>query len=381
MYTGRILEQTKKKYVAFLKDICNIETPSGDADSINKLVDVITDFAENLGLETQRYTFPKSGDFLKITLQGNPMLKPAVFMAHMDTVHQVGSFGEMPVSEDGDFLRGPGVMDCKGGIATGLLAMELMREKENRRPVEFLLTPDEEVSGVFSGEEGFSLIKDTAKNAVAVFNLEPGINTGITVCRRGILKFRVNVTGIAAHAGNGYFEGASAIKEAAHMILEIEGLSRKDGATFNCGVISGGTVVNTVPDRCFFEIDVRVTDYEQIEYCKNQIFAMAQQTVVKGTKREISLISQRPPMEKTEKNLWLLSKWNRAAEVLGIQPFAEITRGGGSDAAYAVIAGAPTLCSCGTVGFDEHTKNERIDLSTMEQRVKLLLNTIDLLEE
>lgn len=381
MYTGCVSEQTKKKYVDFLKDICNIETPSGDVDSINKLVDFIQVFAEGLGLETKRYMFSKSGDFLKVTLQGNPELKPVVFMAHMDTVHPVGSFGETPVLEDGDFLLGPGVMDCKGGIATGLLAMELMREKENRRPVEFLMTSDEEVSGIYSGEEGFSLIKETAKNAAAVFNLEPGIHKGITVCRRGILQFRVSISGIAAHAGNGYFDGASAIKEAAHMILKIEGLSRKDGPTFNCGVISGGTVVNTVPDRCFFEIDVRVTDYEQMECCKNQIFAMAQQTVVKGTKREISLISQRPPMEKTEKNLWLLSKWNRAAEALGVQPFAEITRGGGSDAAYAVIAGTPTLCSCGTVGFDEHTKNERIDLSTMEQRVKLLFNTIDLLEE
>ena len=143
MYNGCVSDQTKKKYVDFLKDICNIETPSGDVDSINKLVDSVQVFAEELGLETKRYMFSKSGDFLKVTLQGNPELMPVLFMAHMDTVHPVGSFGETPVSRDGDFLFGPGVADCKGGIATGLLAMELMRVKGNRRPVEFLLTPDD----------------------------------------------------------------------------------------------------------------------------------------------------------------------------------------------------------------------------------------------
>ncbi len=373
--------QLKEKYIRFLEEICRIETPSGNVENINKMADVIEEFARALGFETQRYPFSASGDYLKITLPGDPVRKSVLMMAHMDTVHKVGSFGENSVVRDGDMLYGPGVSDCKGGIATGLLAMELMQAKEKHRSVVFLLTPDEEVSGSLSGETGISLIKETAANAAAVFNMEPGQPGCVTVGRKGILKFRVDVTGVSAHAGNGYFVGASAIKEAAHMILEIEGYSKEGGPTFNCGVISGGTTVNTIPEKCTFEVDVRVSDAAEAEKCRELVLKQEHTTVVKGTKRKVLLYAYRPPMEKAEKNFWLLSKWNASAASLGIKEYQGVTRGGGSDAAYSVLMGTPTLCSCATVGRFEHSRKETLDLSTMTERVKLICATTDSIEE
>lgn len=59
--------------------------------------------------------------------------------------------------------------------------------------------------------------------------------------------------------------------------------------------------------------------------------------------------------------------------------FKGIKKGGGSDASYTVLAGVPTLCSCGMVGFNEHTISEKLDLLTFDERVALIATTINLI--
>ena len=372
--------EMKEKYIELLYSLCMIETPSENKRNIDKMADIIQCFATECGYETERFSFEKAGDFLLVKTAGYATEKPVLLMAHMDTVHKEGDFGEKIVTRDGDWLYGPGVMDCKGGIITGLCVMELLsREKKLQRPVYLLLTSDEEISGRFSDEKGFDIITNMAKASCAVFNLEPGRPGKITVERKGILRISVEISGVAAHAGNAYFDGASAIKEAAHMVLEIEKMSQKDGITFNCGIIKGGTVVNTVPDKCTVDVDIRVSTPEEMIMAENIMYDLAKKCVAKNTKRKVKVVSKRPPMELTDKNIELLNKWNICAKFLGIQEFEGIKKGGGSDAAYAVLAGVPTLCSCGIVGFNEHTTSEKVDLSTLEERAVLICNTINLI--
>lgn len=367
---------SREKYITLLRDICMLETPSGNKENINALVDLLERFAAEHGYHTRRYPFETAGDFLLIRSGENTSEKPILMMAHMDTVHKIGAFGKETVTCDGDWMTGPGVMDCKGGIATALCVMERLKDK-GTRPVWLLLTSDEEVSGRFSGTAGYDVMREIAKQSAAVLNMEPGRYREVTVGRKGILKMRVEIEGLSAHAGNGYFDGASAIKEAAHMILEIEGLSRKDGITYNCGIIRGGFSANVVPDACMMEVDIRVRTMEEMATAENRMYELAKTHVVKNTKRHVSVITKRPPMKVTDANLKLLDIWNKSAESLGYPAFDPLIRGGGSDAAYTVLAGVPTLCSCGTVGFNEHTTNEKLDLSNFDDRVALLCKVIE----
>lgn len=50
-----------KKYIDFLCDICNMETPSQDKARIDKMVDFIQSFAENEGYLVNRIPFEKAG--------------------------------------------------------------------------------------------------------------------------------------------------------------------------------------------------------------------------------------------------------------------------------------------------------------------------------
>ena len=368
-------KKLKDKYFGLLKDICLIETPSGNVENINKLVDFIEKFAFGNGYKTERFPFEKAGDFLLIKSGENYTEKPVLMMAHMDTVHPVGAFGKEIVTYDGDFIKGPGVMDCKGGIPTALCVMEQL-SGVCKRPVWLLLTSDEEVTGRFSREDGYRIITDTAKKSVAVLNMEPGRYNEVTVGRKGILKMRLEIDGISAHAGNGYFDGASAIKEAAHAVIEIENMSQNDGITYNCGIIKGGHSANVVPDKCIIEVDIRVRTEEEMKSAEDKMCEIAKNCVIKNTKRKVSVIAKRPPMKVADENLELLKKWNISAKRLGFSEFKPLIRGGGSDAAYTVLAGVPTLCSCSTVGFNEHTINEKLDLSNFEDRVLLLCEVI-----
>ncbi len=369
----------KEKYIELLRSVCMIETPSNNKNNIDKMVDLIQNFAKDNGYITERYSFEKAGDFLLIRTDDNSSKKPVLLMAHMDTVHKEGSFGEQIVTRDGEWLYGPGVIDCKGGIAVGLAVMELLKsEKKSRRPVYFLLTSDEEIGGCLSGEKGLEIITNTAKACCAVLNLEPGMTGKITVGRKGILRMSATVSGVAGHAGNAYFDGASAVREAANMILEIESMSEKGGTTYNCGIVNGGTAANIIPEKCTIEVDIRVSTSDEMQLAKDKMFELAGKSVVPNTKRSVSVVSIRPPMEKTDKNIELLNLWNRSAKELGVGPFEGIVKGGGSDAAYTVLAGVPTLCSCAMVGFGEHTLGEKLDLSTFDERVALICNTIRL---
>ncbi|MBQ7624973.1 MAG: M20/M25/M40 family metallo-hydrolase [Clostridia bacterium] len=359
-------------YIEFLKKIVSIETPSEDKARLDKLVDYIDGFLKERGFQTERIPFERSGDFLRVR-KGSGSKKPVMFMAHMDTVHPVGNFGEKILWEEGSFLCGPGATDCKGGLATSLLVMEALSEdKSFDRSTVMLLTADEEISGRLSGERGFDLMRETAKESCALFNGEPGTPDGITVSRKGILRLKVEVKGRAAHAGNAYFKGASAIREAAHQIINVEGESREDGATFNCGLISGGKAANAVPDYCTFTVDIRGVTDKQLHDAHEKVLSHTKATTVPDTECTVSVLSRRPPMEDVPANRELLAVINEAARDMGVPEFKPIKRGGGSDAAYTVQVGTPTVCSCGPVGTFEHSTKERVDLSTFEPRAELI---------
>lgn len=372
---NRLNKEIKEKYIRLLHEICMMETPSGDPNRINALVDRMERFAKENGYAAERFPFEKAGDFLLIRSGENRTEKPVLMMAHMDTVHPVGAFGKEVVTYDGDWMRGPGVMDCKGGIATALCVMEQLKNN-CERPVWLLLTSDEEATGCYSGEPGYDVIRHIARKAAAVFNMEPGRYDEITVGRKGILCMRMEIKGIPAHAGNGYFEAASAIKEAAHAVLEIENLSRKGGITYNCGLIRGGTAINVVPDFCGIDIDIRVSTMEEMAEAQERMREVSGHCVVKDTVRKVRVTAKRPPMQVTDPNLQLLRKWNESAKALGMPEYRQLIRGGGSDAAYTVLEGIPTLCSCGAVGENEHTRKERLDLSSLDDRVRLLCGVI-----
>lgn len=361
-------------YVSLWRDVCNIESKSGDKAALDRVSDTVEKFASSLGFGVTRKPFEKTGDFLMIDL--NSAAPDAyAFLAHMDTVHDKGKFGYPPVKINDNIMTGPGVIDCKGGIAVALLAMKALAENGYNRHLRLILTSDEEVSNTLGGKEGIDFIMNGVRGFRGAFNCEVGVDGEALVARKGILRVRLDITGKAAHSGIAYFDGRSAVREAAYKIIRLESASTDGGTTYNCAIIHGGDTANIVPAHCSVVVDIRVRTSEGMERASEFVNAVAAENNVADTQTSVYVISRRPPMVRTAENEALFEKLENVSEAYGLGVLKAAESGGGSDSAYTQLAGVPTVCGLGTTGDYCHTPNEYARISSLADRAKLLAAT------
>ena len=369
------IEKDEAKYIKFWEDICNIETISNDKEALDGLADFIQTFAKEEGFSVKRTPFEKCGDFLTVDMNEGAE-KGYMFLAHMDTVHVKGKFGYPPVKIEGNKMTGPGVIDCKGGIAVALLAMKSLRDLGYDKHLRLILTSDEEISNVLGGEQEMRFIKDASTGFKGAFNCEVARDGEVVVSRKGILRIAIHITGKPSHAGIDYFAGVSAIREAAYKVIELEKQSKEGATTYNCGIIEGGDIVNIVPAKCTMRIDVRVNSVEDMDAAYEVVKTVAETSFVKGSESEIEIISKRMPMMRTQDTNELFEKLRQVSLEIGLGDLVPIESGGGSDSAYTQLAGVPSVCAVGTCGDYCHTVNEYAEIDSLVKRAKLLATTI-----
>ena len=365
-----MIDSLTQDYIGVWRDVCNLESPTSHKEGVDAVGRYFADRAKEKGWTVDTLPQIVSGDCVCITMNPEANLAPIALSGHMDTVHAVGSFGSPAVRIENGYIIGPGVVDCKGGIVAAFLAMDaLKRIGFCHRPVLLLLQSDEENSSKTSDKETVRFMAERAKHAVAFLNAEGGSQRKLTVARKGIIRYRLEVQGRAAHSSKCQ-DGASAIAEAAHKIIELERWKDKDGITCNCGVIQGGTVANTVPEHCSVIVDIRYRTAEEYERIKARVVDIAATSYITGTSCTISVVSERVAMEKTEKNLNLFDSVRRIFAENGLGEPCAVERAGGSDAADMTAAGIPTLDSIGVCGDDIHTLNERAPLTSLAESAK-----------
>ena len=361
----------EQKYIDFLCRICSFEARAHDKQTIDSMVDYITEFAQGEGLSVTRTPMEKCGDFL--TIEINEGAEKACFLhAHMDTVHDKGVFGEIPVKIDGERITGPGVIDCKGGITIGLLCMKSLLDNGFGGHVRMVLTSDEEISNILGGEKEIRFIGDSATGFPFAINCETAERDEVVVARKAILKYRLDIKGVSGHSGRHYFTCKNAIEEAAHKIIALHSKSVQGGTTYSCNIISGGTVLNIIPDQCSMSLDIRALTAQDTELAKEEVKKVAETSFVPGTTCEVTLISARPPMEKSEKTMALLDDIISVCHKYGLGTLTPTESGGGSDSCYTQAAGVTSLCGMGASGGKQHSPNEFLIRSSIALRAKIL---------
>ena len=369
-----IIDSLTDEYVNIWEDVCNIESPSVDKEAVDRVGSYFIRLAESRGWKVEKCQQEKFGDVICITMNPDVAATPIALSGHMDTVHAIGLFGTPAAHRDGDKLYGPGAMDCKGGVVAGFLAMHALEASGYRqRPVMMLLQSNEEIGGGINNKAPIRWICETAKEAVAFLNLEghEGYFAGkACLVRKGIAGFIFRVYGISAHSSYCAREGASAIAEAAYKIIELEKIKDDNGTTFNVGKISGGTVRNTIPDYCEFELDCRYVKDSDLDEIKQIVQEIADHTHVQGCRCEAEFKYWRPPMELCEKNIALLNRANRAFVENGLSTLEIGFRNGGSDAANVTVFGIPCIDSIGVGGERAHSAEEYGVISSLPESAK-----------
>ena len=264
----------------------------------------------------------------------------------------------------------------KAGVLMAMSAIAAVRQTSDLpRPVVLLLNPDEEVGSPVSRDHTERL----GALAEAVFVLEPAqgmpgtrANGAYKTARKGIGNYRIEVTGVAAHAGVDFTNGHSAVLELARLLPQIAALSQPSedfGVTVNPGVIGGGTRSNVVADNAWAEIDVRVPSVADADRIHPAITALP--TTDPGCTLSVTGGLNRPPMERLPGTIALFERARTLAQELGFA-LNEASTGGGSDGNFTAALGTPTLDGMGPVGEGAHAAHESLLTEYLVPRTVLL---------
>lgn len=365
-----LIESLNEEYLSFLEDVCNIESPTNFKEGVDKTAQYFIDKANEKGWKIEVLKQELSGNVVCITLNSEIAEKPISLSSHIDTVHPIGLFGYPPVKRDNEKMYGPGVLDCKGGAVTAFMAMDaLERVGFKKRPVMLLLQSDEEVGSQLSNKATINYICQKAKDSVGFINLEGANGNTAVLERKGIYRVRFDIKGKAEHSSRCY-NGTNAITEAAYKIIELEKYKDPENITCNCGVVSGGTVGNTVAAECYFIADFRYKTNDNLKEIQQIIEYLCNNTTLNGCVCSYTVTNNRPPMVLCERNINFLAKMNEIYKKCGMPELELATAFGGSDAAYTTNAGIPTVDNLGTEGDRLHSVEEFIYLKSLVESAK-----------
>ncbi|HEY6677624.1 MAG TPA: M20 family metallopeptidase [Actinomycetota bacterium] len=372
-----------RRYDGFVEDLramVNVDCGSFTKEGVNAIADLCQARFEAGGWKVERIRHipagaePQLGDLVIGRLDG--AAGPRVLMiGHTDTVFEPGTAAERPFRIEGDRATGPGVSDMKGGLLTGFLAVEVLREAgfDGFGSITYICNPDEEIGSPFSRPH----IEQAATDSDAAFVLEGARENGdIVSARKGVSDFRIEILGRAAHAGVEPERGRSAILEAAHKVIALHELNgRWPGVTVNAGVIEGGTRPNVVAERCVLRVDVRSPQEDTLVAAEAEVNRIADATTVPDTLVAVDDGGWHRPMEKSEAGARLVALAIDVARGLGFE-LRDAATGGASDANTTSAAGVPTLDGLGPVGGDDHGPREWIDLTSVVPRISLLAGIV-----
>jgi glutamate carboxypeptidase len=264
-------------------------------------------------------------------------------------------------------LWGPGTLDMKAGGAMALTALEMLTEADLLdREIVLLLNSDEEVGSPVSRP----VTERLAAQCAAVFVLEPAQGLAYKTARKGTGGWRIEIQGIAAHAGVDFQKGASAIHELARVVESVSGWTDlKRGLTVSVGMAGGGTKTNVVPAEAWAEVDVRIARKADGPRIERKFAAL------KAQDKRCSLIVaggiNRPPMERTRGTVRLYRAARALAAELGFT-LEEAATGGASDGNLTSALGIPTLDGMGAVGEGAHASHESVLVEYLAPRTALL---------
>jgi glutamate carboxypeptidase len=353
-----------------IQQLVRAESPTDDPAAVSACAALAAAHARMLGGQVKLHRQRGFGDAVEARFGPKSKIGAAgrtLLLGHLDTVWPLGTLQVMPCRVRQGRLWGPGALDMKAGVAMALTAIEILTEASLlNREIVLLLNGDEEVGSPASR----STTERLAAECAQVFVLEPAQGMAYKTARKGTGRWRIEVTGVAAHAGVDFEKGASAIRELARVVEKVSGWTDlKRGLTVNVGVAGGGSKTNVIAAEAWAEVDVRILRSADGVRIARKFAALKPKD--KQCALAVSGSIGRPPMERARGTIILYRQARALASKLGFS-LEEALSGGASDGNFTSALGIPTLDGMGAVGEGAHAHNESIVVEHLAPRTALL---------
>lgn len=381
--------------LALLSRMVNENSGTMNHDGVRKVGAMVAKEFEALGFDTEWVEAPGTNRAGHLVARhvGDGTGKRMLLIGHVDTVFEPDSPFQSYVQE-GDYARGPGVGDNKGGVVVMLSALRAMKRAGTLDAADIVavITGDEEDTGEPLAIAREALIaaaeqSDVALDYEGLVRLD-GRDMG-SIARRSFGSYTIRVTAEAAHSSGVFSDavGYGAIYEIARIVDDFRETLRygEERLTYNIGLIAGGEEVaidddlirttargktNIVAPQAILRGEMRAMTREQIARTQDAMRAIVANNLP-GTTATIEFDEYYPPMPPTEGNAALLDALNAVNRDMGLPEMEALdpSRRGAADISYVahLLDGINGL---GPVVYGSHSDTERVDIPSIALQAK-----------
>lgn len=367
-----------------LEQLVNINSGTMNFAGVRKVGDMLRSELDALGFETRWVdgaAFGRAGHLVAERTGTGPRL---LLIGHLDTVFEPNSPFQKYERVSDTTVRGPGIIDMKGGDVMIVVALKALRDAGalDRMSITAIFTGDEEAAGRPLDLARAALIEAARKSQYALgFEDGSGDPRTAVVSRRGSTSWMLVSTGIPAHSSQIFRAdvGAGAIFESARVLEQFRTqLGSERYLTFNPGYAIGGTEVrtdttqpggtalgkqNVVPKEMRVSGDIRAISPEQLASAKAAMHAIAAASLPRTTST-LTFDDGYPPLAPTDGNRRLLTIYDKVSRDLGYWPVVAVDpmRAGAADVSFTAPYIPMAIDALGLSGWNDHTDRETADL-------------------
>jgi di/tripeptidase len=263
---------------------------------------------------------------------GGPLL---AVLAHLDTVFPEGT--DVKVTRTGTRLMAPGIGDDTRALALLLTVARAMNAAKFETASDILLVGNvgEEGEGDLRGVK-YLLQKGKYKGRIQRFiSIDGGDQGSITNGALGSKRYRVTFKGPGGHSYGAFglvspaFAMGNAMTKFSRLVVP-----RNPKTTFNVGVVSGGTSVNSIPVDMSMDVDMRSESPEELRKLVESFQRVVREAVDEENKTrstaegrivaDVKLIGDRPAGE-TALSSSLVEITTAAVRAYGLKPTYNIS--------------------------------------------------------
>ena len=339
-YILDVEEKTNKNLI----ELTEIEAPPFKEEKRAK------EFSERLKLAgIEKVWIDSIGNVIGL-LEGSIGNKNIAIDAHLDTVFPEGT--DVQVRVKNDTLFAPGIGDDTRGLAMVLTIAETIVKNEIK-PVDNIL---------FIGTVGEEGLGDLRGVRYLFKNNEPKIDSWIAIDGGSIGRVNNQALGsyryeVVFDGPGGHSWGAFGLVNPHHALgagiknfVEKADIYTDSGpkTSYNVGIISGGTSINSIPFKSSMQIDIRSIDPNRLNDMEEILFnsmnkALDEQNAIKRSgpdlKLTINKIGNRPS-GKVDESVPLIQKTIAATKYMGVEPRLTI---GSTDSNIPISLGLPAV--------------------------------------
>ena len=350
--------------LADIAELVGVEAGSYDVEGVTRTSQWVGERLKQQGFELNYEQVPERGDRLWAVRKGSGQGR-LMILGHADTVWPRGTLKSWPFAINDDLAQGPGVGDMRGGLILALNAIDVATAADaaDFEEIKFLVVSDEELGSPLS--RGW--IEEHAKQADWVLTLEPGRPGGGYFTSRGAVgAFFVEAKGQTAHAAANYQKGASAVRQLAILLPQIEALTRLDeGTIVNVGIFQGGDARQVVPGHAKLHVDMRARTPEAAEALQKEVERLVASVATDRVSVALKGDWTRPAWAKSPETAALYEIVEAASREIDAPCFELTNISGGSDASFCGALGVPTIDGMGPICNDICSRDETIVVSSL----------------